>query len=325
LKQKDDVPFFFTGDFNSGYTVDGSGANGPLGGLAQNLTYCIFTQSGIMDDANDVYRNRTAKCPDVISPTDKARIGGGVDHVFVSKGVNVTSWTTIPGKQAGTDHGFVQIYGVAMPGSGTNGSSQSSTQTLDGIQNFRDAAASSSVLQTGVLYRSGELNNIPTQTSDKLAQLLGTNGTIIDLRTTAERKNAPDAMVPGVKDVSIPIDNILDQKYMVTDPTRRVQIGKALKLAASTKGGVLIHCSAGKDRTGWVVAMIMYNAGAGDAEVMTEYMASSAAFPGGVEKVWLTDGIDAIHSKYGTVNNYLKKGLGLSDGDLKNLNQKFRA
>jgi hypothetical protein len=119
LNQKEHLPMFFTGDFNSGYCPSCSGPNGAYNGQAQNLTYCILNQSGIMGDAYDVYKGRPFKCPNPVVGPDHNRILGGVDHVYLSKGVSVTGWKTIPKNQAGTDHGAIQVWNVTMPGSGS--------------------------------------------------------------------------------------------------------------------------------------------------------------------------------------------------------------
>ena len=200
----------------------------------------------------------------------------------------------------------------------------STSTSMNSLRNFRDASDSNSVLKPGVLYRSAEFKGLTAGDRNKLANTLQ-GGTIIDLRTTGQRKAVPDKSISGVKNSTIPITGILDQKPMVTDAKRRAQVGKALKKAANSDGPVLIHCVNGKDRTGWTVAMIMYVSGASDQEVMQEYMQSEQAFPGGVKESWLNSGLRAARSEYGSIPEYLKKGTGLTDSDIAKLRKKFQA
>lgn len=193
---------------------------------------------------------------------------------------------------------------------------------ITSMKNFRDAASSSQVLKTGELYRSAEFSNLTSSDKKKLSSLLS-GGVIIDLRTAAQRQKKPDPSFSGLTSKNIPINGILDQTPMVADAKRRTQLRKALRLAANTDGPVLVHCVAGKDRTGWTVAMIMYISGANDSQVMTEYMKSSEAFPDGVKESWLNNGLKAARSKYGSITKYLKKGVGLTDSDIQKIRNKF--
>lgn len=214
-------------------------------------------------------------------------------------------------------------------GSGGSGGTTATLASIEDIKvrNMRDAAAATNenALKSGVLYRSMMLGNIGPKDAEELAEILGKNGLIIDLRTAEQAAANPDNDIPGVKNVNIPIGGVLDTAPMVTDPTRRTQLAKALKAAANAEGPVLIHCAAGKDRTGWMVAMIMYSVGASDAQVMKEYLASNEeAVDGGVKAEWLKSGLKEMRSKYGTAKGYLK-GIGLSDAEIKKLNSKFGA
>jgi len=193
------------------------------------------------------------------------------------------------------------------------------------ILNFRDASATSSgtVLKQDVLYRSASLSGISDAKAEKLSKLLGDNATIIDLRAS-ERDSKPDVRVKGASNVNVPIGGIFDTSPMVSDPTRRSQLAKALTIAANAKGTVLIHCAAGKDRTGWMVAMIMYANGANDAQVMKEYLKSNDDITDGVKAAWLKSGLGEARNKYGSIRNYLK-AIGLTDGDLQKLKHKFGA
>lgn len=329
IKEKlgDSLPIYYTGDFNSNYILKTSPTdNGyPYQGKAKNLTYCILTSSGYVNDAYDTYKNRAVTCPNTTPPG----AGSGIDHVYTTKNITVTNYTTVAkgtdSGKSGSDHPAI-IVTTQLPGSGSsnNTSSTPTSITLEGVKNFRDAAASTTgILKPGVLYRSSQLDKMTSADSTKLATTLTSNGTIIDLRTTKQRQKAEDVTVSSVANKSIPIDGILDQAPMVTDATRRKQLAKALKTAGSTDGPVLIHCVYGKDRTGWAIAMIMYIAGATDEQVSAEYLKSNEAYPGEVKQEWLDSGLSAARKKYNSINGYLKKGLGLTDAEIQQIRDKF--
>ncbi|MFE6235484.1 tyrosine-protein phosphatase [Cellulosimicrobium sp. NPDC057862] len=66
----------------------------------------------------------------------------------------------------------------------------------------------------------------------------------------------------------------------VQDPGIRATVGRVLGEVASSEGAAVVHCSAGKDRTGWVVALAQYVAGVGEEDRLAEYLASRSAVGG---------------------------------------------
>jgi len=204
-------------------------------------------------------------------------------------------------------------------GSGDGGSSSSESISSISVKNSRDAGALTGALKTGTLYRTAALTSLSDSDKKTLSSLLSPNGTIIDLRILNAAK---DDSISGAENVRIPIGGVLDLKPMVSDATHASQTVKALKTAANADGPVFIHCAAGKDRTGWLVAMIMTIAGANDQQVMDEYLKSNDA--NHVEKAWLNSGLSEARSKYGGVLPYLKH-FGLTASDINKLRTKFKA
>ena len=105
------LPVLFTGDFNSGYELRFSG-NSTYQDKAENLTYCIITQAGFMNDAYDVQTGRDVKCP---NPGN----GNSIDHVYVSNGIKVDKYRQIAGGAggsgpSGSDHD-VQLVDINIP------------------------------------------------------------------------------------------------------------------------------------------------------------------------------------------------------------------
>lgn len=212
--------------------------------------------------------------------------------------------------------------------SGSAGGAQGSiTPSAIKIKNFRDASATTGgkILKPGVLYRSAELDAISDKKAEQLSTLMGKQGLIVDLRLADAVKKNPDKNVNGVENVNIPIAGFTsDINRAVTEATMRAQFAKALKRLGNAPGPVLVHCVAGKDRTGWTVAMIMHIAGASPAQIKKEYGESTKAWPDH-NPDWIDTGLSAAKEKYGSIDNYLKTGLGLGKEDITKIKNKFGA
>lgn len=189
------------------------------------------------------------------------------------------------------------------------------------IGNFRDPSASSDHMISGVFYRSSRLTNASSKDVTKLSRLLK-GGLIIDLRETADRLASPDKSIPGTSRRNLPMTGTTNYTKFVRNKSDRIALGKVITAIANAKGRVLVHCTYGKDRTGWTVAMVMYAIGDSDTAVMNEYMKSSSYAT--VKREWLNKGLSDARAKYGTIPGYLKNGLGLSNATLKALKNKLQ-
>jgi len=171
---------------------------------------------------------------------------------------------------------------------------------LRSLLNFRDAGglrlASGGKMKTGLVYRSANPDRISKKDIVSLKEI-GIK-TIIDLRGPSEFKKRK-AIIPGVKIINLPldfrevthqkirpliklrydpeeIDRIINGLYIdIIDASRGV-LGKVASLILEP-GYVplLIHCQAGKDRTGIISAMLQMIAGAEREEIIRDYMASN--------------------------------------------------
>lgn len=185
---------------------------------------------------------------------------------------------------------------------------------LSSVDNFRDAGASG-YIKKGVLYRSGLLEDA---NANQLASLLG-GGMIIDLRTADKIKQHPDVYVSNIDTRNYPIHGTEDYTEFVTSASSREGFKNAITAIANEDGKVLVHCTYGKDRTGWTIAMIMYAIGATNKQVKTEYLKSP-----NVSSAMLDAGLSKARDKYGSINNYLKDGLGLSSQTISKLKSKLQ-
>src|SRR6266853_305658 len=99
-------------------------------------------------------------------------------------------------------------------------------------------------------------------------------------------------------------------------------------LLLEDRAPLVIHCTAGKDRTGFACALILHSLGAADDLIAEDYLltnrfyrrdpAASSDLPedvkqvlGSVQLSFLAAAFEAIDADYGNLENYLRDGLGL--------------
>ena len=122
--KKQGLPIFFTGDFNSGFSLRSSG-NTTYGNVARNLTYCIFTRDKTLRNAFDVFEKREVTCPN--QGNDNA-----VDHIYLTDGPEVTKYFKIDGGKMtnGSDVHDTHIAEITIPGTGSDTGGASGTWSL---------------------------------------------------------------------------------------------------------------------------------------------------------------------------------------------------
>lgn len=178
------------------------------------------------------------------------------------------------------------------------------------IDNIRDIGRYETVdgykVKYGKIYRSSLLKNLYFEESLKLHNT-GIR-TIIDLRSVEEALHAPDEQVTNFGYYQIPVfsdsatmtvfnqgffynttkeilENILViqqeknqriYKQFVTDPHCLRAYHKIFTtLINESKSGTLIHCTAGKDRTGFVIALILDIMGVKRGDILSDYLYSN--------------------------------------------------
>ena len=117
--------------------------------------------------------------------------------------------------------------------------------------------------------------------------------TIIDLRNPGERQRRPsdpevgealaafDLVLAPTEDPENPEFKALCDPYL-NDPSHYAanaclfpdRLAAVFKAVAAGSGGVVIHCSAGRDRSGMIAAMLQDLAGASDSEIVASYQAA---------------------------------------------------
>ncbi|EST34193.1 tyrosine-protein phosphatase [Streptomyces roseochromogenus] len=255
---------------------------------------------------------------------------------------------------------------------------QDSAVTVAGVLNFRDAGGYPTAfgprMRTGVLYRSGALQNATDAGVQTLSDLHVTK--VVDFRTDAERTAAPDRLPAGASAALYPVSStdrlqsfgqllsmtadeqqallgdggaeemmLQTAREFVTVPGKREQFGKALRDIADARGddAVLVHCTGGRDRTGWLIAIVQTLLGVSRDDVFADYLRSNTELaswkqgvlqqlaaggmqdPGLVEPLldvdasYLQASFDQAQQSYGSFDAFVRDGLGIDDGTLARL------
>jgi protein-tyrosine phosphatase len=196
---------------------------------------------------------------------------------------------------------------------------------LDGLANLRDVGGIPTVdggkIIPGRLLRS---DNLQTLTSSDVDQLLGLGLTdVIDMRSDYEVEKEgptpldssgvrihqfslfrewemgvgedkpdvrpevmPEEALPWIDlEPSVELDNDVASIYFSYLVDRPDSVLAALRTVAGSQGAALVHCAAGKDRTGTIVALALSVADADRQAIIDDYAASSERVEGIVSRL----------------------------------------
>ena len=253
---------------------------------------------------------------------------------------------------------------------------------LDSVANLRDIGGwrteAGARVRSGRLYRSAGLGYA---TEGDVAALgrLGIR-TVVDLRTAGERAAQPDRLPDEaqlvVADVLADfVDSLPAHMFgLLQDPVRATEAlagGRAeallldayeqivslpsahaafaslyRELARDDAEAVLVHCTTGKDRTGWAIAALLLLLGVPRDDVMAEYLLTNeqllpalspmfTAFADaggdprvlhpvlGVRAEYLEHALHLVETRHGTLERYFAEALGLADRDRAGLRARF--
>ncbi|WP_182348170.1 tyrosine-protein phosphatase [Tomitella gaofuii] len=256
------------------------------------------------------------------------------------------------------------------------------------VDNFRDVAGDGgdgyalpdgTHMQQGVFYRSNQLVGVSDEDMAKLNALGIT--TVYDLRTDGDialpMVGGADEVPEGAGYVRLPIDsgnlmldiagnpdlgiepkvttpeegrNYMEAMYVkfVENADSRAQFGTLLTDLAENDDPQVFHCTSGKDRTGWTAMLLQHIAGADDATILKDYLATNDYSATSIQKTlaglenygldpdtvrpllvvdesYLDAGLAAVEENYGSIDNYLTEGLGLDDDTIATLRDKLVA
>lgn len=254
------------------------------------------------------------------------------------------------------------------------GSAEGSTRAPDptAIPNFRDIGGhptrDGGRIRTGHVYRSVELSRIGDAGAAGLAAL-GIR-VVYDLRTDGEREMAPDRLPHGAQLVVVDVlaDDVGSSPAAIgpvfEDPATAERVlggGRSARffldrypafvsasaaraayarlysgLATPEGRPAIVHCTTGKDRTGWAVAALLLLLDVPEEHVVRDYLASGPALAPIVEPLlaefrsrggdpallepflsvrpeYLAAGLDEVARAYGSMPAYFAVGLGIDD------------
>jgi protein-tyrosine phosphatase len=164
-----------------------------------------------------------------------------------------------------------------------------------------------------------------------------------------EVSGIPMEMVSGLED-SDAAARVMCQVYdsFVRVPAARASYAELLTELATGPVPQLFHCTAGKDRTGWAAALLLELAGVDRPTILDDYLLTNTfssatrakylAMIGehlGADKVavyeptmvvepaFLQTAYDSVTELYGSVESYLRDGLGLTDALVAQLKERL--
>ena len=240
--------------------------------------------------------------------------------------------------------------------------------TFDAIHNFRDCggyAARHGRMRRGRLYRSAHYPHASDDDLDAM-KALGI-AAIVDLRRPMEREAYPSRRWPGFAARVVTHDGgegmvlpphlvaferagesarqaaaALTQIYrdMPADPMFVALLCEYFAVLSEADGAVLVHCAAGKDRTGVAVALVHHLLGVGEADMLENYLATNESvearfadaapmrtFLGregrpvsddavrtilGVQEDFLRAAFDSMTTAHGSLDGYLEHAAGVT-------------
>lgn len=142
------------------------------------------------------------------------------------------------------------------------------------VRNARDLGgllATSGATRCGVIFRSAAPTTLDAAACAELTRL-GIS-TFIDLRESSEWMSLPDGVCPGVTVVHapLPIPYSLSAADYLADLHADASMKLVFETMANAPGGVLFHCTYGRDRSGVVAALLLRALGVNRADVLTDY------------------------------------------------------
>ena len=244
---------------------------------------------------------------------------------------------------------------------------------INSIANFRDfgglATGNGSRVKEGRLFRSGLLCDLDEEGQQRLADL--DVRVICDVRSeeecranpTPEFKHAPRYLNlpirPGRRLAELPIgmsgvtpehraDRLQIVYVEIAKDHAHVYAKYFQELLALEAGASLLHCTAGKDRTGFGAAVVLRSLGVSEAEVMEDYLRTNEMLDFGrfiaprlkdyfnldftpefardvarARSSFLEAAFKAVDDRWGSFNAYLERGLGMNEARLGRLRELY--
>src|SRR5215469_15202726 len=236
---------------------------------------------------------------------------------------------------------------------------------LAGASNFRDLGGYLAVDGRSVrwrrIFRSNHLGHL-TEDDIRIVRGLGVKSAF-DFRGVQERAAAA-CVVKEIAVHSLPIEPTVVAALRAKLQARALSSSDALEIMRESYRGyvrlnthsfrelfaqilqdtapLVIHCTAGKDRTGFACALVLHALGVPSEVISDDYLLTNrfyrrdpSASPdlpdevrqaiGSVESSFLAAGFEAVRADYGGLENYFRDGLGLGTAERKELKARYLA
>jgi len=237
---------------------------------------------------------------------------------------------------------------------------------FEGIENFRDFGGYATACGRGVphgrLYRSGAHHAATDADLERLQEL--SVAVVVDLRQPHERQREPSRRWPGFAGRVIENDLVSEHpdwlvklktadlsanwffedtrqfyRHGPTEPRHLQLFGAYFRALAEAEGPVLVHCAAGKDRTGMICALTHHIAGVHPDDAMADYLLTNdetrirrkmavlapyfreyvgrpvseeaVRMAVSVHPAYLEAAFEVMGEGFGSVDGYIEKGLGV--------------
>ncbi|TSE01871.1 tyrosine-protein phosphatase [Skermania sp. ID1734] len=242
---------------------------------------------------------------------------------------------------------------------------------LSGAWNFRDVGglrtADGRAVRPRILLRSSQLAGLDDAGRERLLELGVTD--VFDLRSYGEAERAgADQLPPGVRLHATPffpprtdtetapheaheLTAERARSYMLAEYPRfvasdgaRTAIIETTRAITEYDGVALVHCAAGKDRTGWLIATLLRAIGVTDDDIVADFLRSNDAIEPlkamlaakfgepvhgfdemlGVRAEYLESAMKAVDELYGSFGDYLT-AIGINETVLARLRDRLLA
>ncbi len=247
------------------------------------------------------------------------------------------------------------------------------------VVNFRDVGGQPTThgrrVRRGVVYRSGHLADLSDDDAARLEQV--PVRMVIDFRTNLDiSDDGGTGRLPSARRVHLPMGDPAtgdDLRALLSSGDREalarhlgggqaedmmIRAARALvlqqregyagmlrHLASPDATPAIVHCSAGKDRTGWAASLLLLIAGVAEELVLAHYAESDEhraadnervlrRVPPGVDPEWIRPflecrpayaraSFEAVADEWGDIETYVTAGLGVSGAELDRLRDRL--
>jgi protein-tyrosine phosphatase len=193
--------------------------------------------------------------------------------------------------------------------------------------------------------RNQGMDKLPDGAQAMIADVAGGDSASSGLTKLLSSGGNPEAVLGNGCGARLMMDA---NRQFVQSPTAKAAYKALFERLADPKSlPAVFHCTSGKDRTGWAQAIFLSIMGVPRDIIMQDYLLSNgylkvkndrtlAVLKGridpallepvlGVRAEYLQAGFDVVDKEYGSMDGYVRKGLGLSDQTIEALRTEFLA